>query len=271
MLSARDFGLEVTKTSGSEELVLCPFHSDSTPSAWFNPRKGLFYCAVCALGLNVYQLAKRLGVTGIEMEWLGTEFPEDFALISEPQTFDLGVKMYHPYFKQRNISPETIEEYDVRWSELHQAAAFPLTGVDGRLQGVMYRNTAPDQPRYRLFGTIPLLWPLHKLPNNIKEPLLITEGAFSALRLFDFALGLNFHLNCYALLGAKASERLADMVGGFDCIFLYDSDTAGRRACRRMRELLPLAKSFVLPIAPDDMTDEQIQELIVKLGAKRNK
>lgn len=69
-----------------------------------------------------------------------------------------------------------------------------------------------------------------------------------------------------ALLGAKANEAIVDVLRDWDIvIFFYDGDEAGIRACRKMRKLFPLAYSWTLPTAPDDMTDKELEELFAKL------
>ena len=116
--SARSLGLNVVRSAGNEEYLLCPFHSDTKPSASYNRRKGMFFCYVCQIGLNVEQLSKRLGVEiELEEEDRGRE-PLDYNLIVEKVELELGVPFSHPYFQERGISEETIARYEVRWSAI---------------------------------------------------------------------------------------------------------------------------------------------------------
>jgi DNA primase len=64
-MRARAVGLEVTGTSGGEELVVCPFHDDHNASATWNPKSDLFYCFTCGEGMNLEQLLRRTGRPGL--------------------------------------------------------------------------------------------------------------------------------------------------------------------------------------------------------------
>lgn len=72
-----------------------------------------------------------------------------------------------------------------------------------------------------------------------------------------------------ALLGAKANEKIVDVLRDWEfVVFLYDGDEAGTRACRKMRQLFPLAKAWTVDVSPDDMTDEQLQEMLTKVAIR---
>lgn len=277
MTSARNFGLTVTGTSSGEELVLCPFHSDSHSSAWFNPKKELFYCAVCGLGLNAVQLAAKLGVE-VERDDLLSDRTEplDYDLVSNDISFDLGEDIHHhvhPYLIERKVCKETAMAYGLRYKTSNpEAIVLPVTNYGGTVKGVVYRYLNPKQvgTRYRKLGFGFPVWPLHRLRGCTEDvPLILTEGPFSAMRLHSFGLQHGFELSTLALLGAKANRGIVNFLARFNCFFLYDADPAGRRACLQMRELLPTAQSWTLSVAPDDMTDEQIETLLTHLAEKR--
>lgn len=261
-MHATDFGLPIVRVSGGEELVLCPFHADSTPSAWFNPAKGLFYCAVCDLGLNAASLAARLGV-----EWDG-EYEEveekipDYSLILEADTWASGITDYHPYLQERGVFPLITTRYGL--SVTNDAVIFPVTDLKGKLTGQVLRYFEPEKhgTRYRKFGVMQPVWPMHFLGFYIstRRPVVV-EGAFSVLKLHQYSASFLW----LALLGAKANRTLVEMLSPFDPIYLYDGDTAGKRACARMRELDPLAHAYTLSVSPDDMDDEQLGKLLRKL------
>lgn len=266
MVSAKDFGLQVTGGSGDEEYVLCPWHSDHSSSASFNRKKGLFYCYVCNLGLNTVQLQKELG-TDLELEpdWSG-KMPDDYDLLEETKTFELGEELYAPYFADRKIPHRTIMRYQVRWSESQGAAVLPLTSLRGKVQGVAYRFLE-GTTRYLVQGKPTPVWPMPLLVGIPRgTPLLVTEGAWSAMRLaafFEFEPFL-----ALALLGAKANDAIVNTLRSFRVTFLYDGDRAGERACRKMRRLFPTANSWTLSTSPDDMTKDQLVDLFQKLEEK---
>lgn len=267
MYRGKDFGLSVTGTSGGEELVLCPFHSDRKSSAWFSPRRGLFYCAVCGFGLNVYQLVKKLG---LDIEVQDYEIaPEEleYNFLNEHCHLELGEEIYVDYFEQRGIDEQTIRHYGVRWLEGKQSAAvLPLTDLKGEVKGAAYRYTRVKDTRYRMRGETTPVWPFHHLVGlHDLETVLVTEGAWSAMKIFGYCQARGLVLPVVALLGAKANRKVVDALRPFEVVYLYDGDMAGSRACKRMRELSPTSLAFTLRTSPDDMTDSQIEEMLVRM------
>lgn len=266
MTSAKSFGLVVTGTSGGQELVLCPFHLDRHSSAWWSPRKNLFYCAVCGLGLNAQQLAKRLGVEYEEViEWSAE--PEDYDLVGDEPVWELGYSIYHDYFRERGIPEWIIRDYDIRWKNAEpRGAVIPLTSLSGEIVGVQYRyqDEVIAGTRYKTYGKPPPVWPMHKL-RDVKEGerILLVEGVWSALRLatFNHKYPHMRSFQPFALLGAKVNLDIVETLKPFKPIYLYDADEAGVRACRKMRELDPLASCYVSK-SPDDMVDDEIVQLL---------
>lgn len=266
MLSARMFGLHVTGSSGGEELVRCPFHDDKHSSAWFNPRKGLFWCAVCQLGLNADQLQKRLGLEIVDSEDV-EHLPADLDLFETDLVLDLGQPIYADYFKERGVSFDVFQHYGLGWKDAEpQAAVFPVPNLMGVTTGTIYRYVDPSQTktRYRKIGKISPVWPLnHLLGFATGSLVIVTEGIFSALRLASLSLIENVPI--VSTLGAKANRSIIDVLQPFQPVFFYDDDTAGRTACQRMRQLAPLWQSWTLPTAPDDMNDNDIISFAEKL------
>lgn len=271
MTSATRYGLTVMGNSGGEELVLCPFHKDNTPSAWFNPRKELFYCSVCGFGMTGMRLAVRLGIE-VQVEEggdpLSTPPPEDYDLVSETMAYNLGDATYSDYIDARGVLRGIASLYGLRWCNTLEAAVFPFYGLSKRLQGIAYRyaNPVQGQPRYRVMGEPFPVWPTHFFDYGLLESkIVITEGAWSAMRLAEYAEEFGASLVFFALMGAKANRKIVDLLRPFDCTFLYDGDTAGDRACRRMRQLWPSAKSYTLSQSPDDMDEFTLDRLVTKL------
>lgn len=265
MISARHLGMEVVGSSGGEELVKCPWHNDNTPSSWFNPRRGLFYCAVCHLGLNVKQLALKLNVPLEEVEYYSaSEAVEEYNLFGEQLRLDLGDEVYHEYFVRRNVSLSTLQNYGVRWSEDKRAAVFPVTDLEGKIRGATYRYTKGRQ-RYGNVGETFPVWPMRLLSAfNPRRLLVIVEGAFSALRINTVCP----EIQCLSLLGAKANRKLVEMIRPMACVFLYDGDETGRRACLRLRSMAPLAYAWTVTNSPDDCSDGQIQFMMERAEEK---
>lgn len=272
MTSARNLGLTVTGSSGREELVLCPFHSDKTSSAWWNPDKELFYCAVCGIGLNLVQLASRLNVALDEIASNANENIQDYNLMVETPHYDLGEVKYHPYFEKRKIDRQVFYMYGARFKDsIPIAASFPIYDLTNKVVGVQYRYLNPEETgtRYRTFGEVQPVWPMHELKWLVTtKTVIVTEGVFSAMRLSSHLYhneSSTINLIVLATMGAKANSKTLALLNPFKSIFLYDNDNAGRRACKKMRELAPLGHAYVLSTSPDDMNNTQLYELVDKV------
>jgi DNA primase len=147
-----------------------------------------------------------------------------------------------------------------------EAIVMPITTLKGNVVGVQYRYLDAELAgtRYKTFGKVTPLWPMHML-NGINE-VLVVEGAFSAMRMSTY---LSNHFSSFApvfaTLGAKANQEIVDTVRPFVSVFLYDNDEAGRTACRKLRKLCPTVNAWTLNTSPDDMNDEQVEELMKKV------
>lgn len=265
MTSIRSLGLEVVRISGGHEMVLCPFHADTTASAWFNPRKSLFYCAVCGIGKNIQQLAVALGVEWDGEDWDIYENIPEYSMIGGSEPIDIGNAIYHPYMEYRKITQRVVDDFGLRFKDYQpEAVVFPVTTLSGTHIGAVYRFIGGGQ-RYKKVGEMTPIWPLHFLIKATVLPkhLIVTEGGFSALRLAPLMYSDEMVVST---LGALANERIVDITAPFEAVtFLYDDDIAGDRACRKMRKLAPLRKAFTLSKAPDDMTDLELIQLADKL------
>lgn len=268
MLSAKTLGLTVVGNSGGHSLVLCPFHNDRRPSAWYNERKGMFYCAVCGFGVNQVELARKMGldpdlIADMEAEVDDYE-PPDFSLIPDDVSINwYGSKGYHPYFEVRGITANTAQLYGMRYHENPEAVAFPIMTPNGTFligSVVRYIDTAKTGTRYKKYGKITPYWPRE----HNKDVAIICEGGFSAMRMSKYRNEEQEF--CYAMFGARCNQELIDATWHFDkVVFLYDDDIAGERACHQMRKLNPTANSYTLSKAPDDMSTTELTYLWDKI------
>lgn len=263
MISARSLGLEVAKVSAGEEIVRCPFHQDKTPSAWWNPSKELFYCAVCQLGLSCSQMMMRLNIEPDELEEVRFQ-PQEYDLFTEPVFIPKGDWGWNPYYQERGINPAVANTYQLEWMNGKPSGAIlPITNVISRRVGAMVRYENPKEAgtRYKIFGETTPVWPMHLLP-LCKTWIVVTEGVWSAMRLTGFWDKVG--RNALALMGAKGNQRIVETMRPFNTIYLYDKDQAGQNACQKMRQL-GVEHAYTLPVAPDDMNEVQLAELTERI------
>lgn len=271
-MNAEYFGLRVMGSSGGEQLVICPFHDDRKPSAWWNPIKNVFYCSVCQVGLGAYQLAEKLGADteGLEDNSEPDSSVEDYDLMDtiEAPYRQVHYDCYCPYLEKRGISKDVAKEYNVGIVDsAPEAIHFVVKDISNHPTGYVQRFIGKGAFRYKKVGMMQPLWPMPMLMRlEPDERLFIFEGPFSAMRWTTVLP----YLKGFALMGAKANKTIASMVRDINPVFLYDHDTAGINACYRMRELLPTAHCYTLNISVDDMDDKQIHNLIAKLSRKEN-
>lgn len=266
-ISAKQLGLEVLGTSAGEELVKCPFHSDRSPSAWYSPKKELFYCSVCGFGMNLQQLSEKLNID-LELDDLGTRELPDFDLLTETPYIPRGGCIYVDYFEQRGISELTAHYYALEWREEEPAAVITYRNLQGNVIGSMLRYTDPAKAgtRYRIFGDTTPIWPMETL--NFKkadEEIIVVEGAWSAMKISQYYAEQGIFNVPVALLGAKANQSIVDCLKPFKPIFLYDGDQAGKNACLKMKKLSPTVPAFVLKTSPDDMEMDEIGSLMERI------
>lgn len=272
MISARHLGLEVVKVSAGEELIKCPFHSDNKPSAWFNPAKGLFWCAVCHVGLSAESLVKQMGLD-LDLDGLLAEHEDeipDFDLIEMPVDLPYGIQTYSLYTKGRGVNENVSRMYGLESDTTNHAIIFPVNDKWNNRVGTVQRFTDPEEHgmRYKKMGKMTPIWPLPFLAGFKQgDYILVTEGVWSALRISTFSQEYGGRGYTFTTFGARANQEIVDVLSPFSPVFLYDNDKAGRNACRKMRELAPQWNSFTLPKAPDDMNFEEMKELIWKLRA----
>ena len=264
-MRARAIGLDVQGSSGGEELVICPFHDDHHASATWNPKHDLFYCFTCGIGMNLEQLLKRTG-NKIDSEIIFEDYdiPVDLELSREEPEWDIGVTGYSHYLKDRGISIGACQKYGINLADGGERVIFPSRNLSGKTEGIICRYIHPGSgPRYRKSGRMFPVWPMdHLVGLKYGEYILVTEGLFSTLRIAT----VSKTFKVFALTGAKANSDIVAALSAFNPIFLYDGDSAGKRAARTMKALRPDWDVLISKPAPDDMiADEQIIKLTTKL------
>lgn len=262
MVSAKTFGITVTGTSAGEELLLCPFHPDKHPSAWWNPVKELFWCPVCQKGMNTKQMMAALGLEGIETDCAPEQIP-DYNLFGEASLLPEGSVEWIDYYYERDITLITMFNYDLQVKKFSpEGVILPIYNSIKKKIGVCIRYFNPKETgtRYTFLGKTTPLWPMQKLPKRKGEWIVVTEGSWSAMRMASYDI---FH-SYFALLGAKANAGILEAVRPYKPIILYDGDKAGVNACKKMRGL-GVEHAYCLKTSPDDMDEEEIQKLIGKV------
>jgi len=181
----------------------------------------------------------------------------------------------HPYLIERGVSPETIQTFGLGFCTkgLQQnRIAIPIHNATGQL--VAYAGRWPgstDKEKYQLpkgFKKSLELFNLHRaIPETPERPLVICEGFFDCMRLWQFGVK-----RCVALMGSSLSIAQEELIrqqtnSQTRIIVMLDEDDAGRKgrediACRLAKFSFVKIHVFeTVGTQPDNLTGEQVQQL----------
>jgi len=295
------YGIALSRQQG-QVTVLCPFHSDHTPSLSINLDNNMFHCFACQAGgdildfvarienVRLVQAAERVAkVCGVVLD--GTKSlsnrPPDRSRRSNKTQIkrcqndnmeDQGnpvksspLDITHPYLFDRGLSSELIKEFGLgvcSKGRLRNRVCIPIHSPDGsRVLGSSGRwanNVVPKGiPKYLL----PAGFRKSQLLFNYHRAaeashLVIVEGYWSVFRLHALKVP------AVALMGSSLSDMQARLLFQSKArwvILLLDADPAGQKATA---DLLPLlsSKFFVhTPVLPDGASpDDMAEDLLVE-------
>jgi len=186
----------------------------------------------------------------------------------------------HPYLSERGLRPESVELFGLGHCPkgiLAGRIAIPIHNGNGEL--VAYAGRWPGQP--------PQQKPKYQLPKGFRKslevfnlhrakaaepttPLIVVEGFFDCMKVWQAGIP-----RVVALMGSALShpqeEQIAECVGPKGQIALMlDEDGAGiparEEALRRfaLRSYVRVIELRSLGRQPDELSDEQIQELLLR-------
>ena len=193
--------------------------------------------------------------------------------INPPLSFELDLKNDHPFFEERDISPETVERFGLGYCNkgiMSGRICIPLHNANGELVAYAGRYAAEDlpqeTPRYKLpkgFQKAHVLFNLHRLIEQSPKHLVIVEGFWSVIRLDTEGIA------AVAVMGtALTDEQLEQIVetGIRHATVIFDGDEGGQAGAEEAVKKLSrhlYVRQLVLPdgIKPDTMPDEYLDRL----------
>jgi hypothetical protein len=177
-----------------------------------------------------------------------------------------GKKVYSDYIKNRGISYETFQKYDLEMINNYYAL-IPIKDRNGKRIGALHRKLDDkiSGARYKKYVNNRNLhiFNYEKLKNKTKyDIILLMEGAWSVMR-FDQVLGEK--VTCVATLSNHIDDRIFETLNGLDNVFIIlDNDEAGKSLIKKYPD-----KKFILPsIYPDELNDEQIVTVYERIKEK---
>ncbi|HEV8700966.1 MAG TPA: toprim domain-containing protein [Candidatus Polarisedimenticolia bacterium] len=292
----------------------CPIHGGKNPNSFHvNVEKNVFNCFSRCGGGNILDLVSKVEECGVRdageklAEWFALQFvrdnnkkangsrqPTESAQASPalkrvdrvPRTepsleinppLDHSLKTLareHPYLKERGISKETIQTFDVGFctrglmkgrvaiaihNERNELVAYAGRAIDDTL--------AKEEGKWKLpygFQKARVVWNLNRATKNTGSGLIVVEGFFDAMKVHQAGFP-----NVVALMGSTMSEYQEELlVAATDSLALmFDGDDAGyeglRKVYGRLRRKLFL-KEVHLEVGeqPDSLSDERLKGLL---------
>jgi DNA primase len=283
--------LTVVSETPTEYACYCPFHANtSSPAFYINKKTGLWHCfnPSCDKKGSFVALVKQM--TGSDIAWrYRPHYSDDSlldmleldggALIQTPPNWDEAMERVFldysntaevieklAYLLERGFSIETLEHFEVGYSERQHRIVIPARDIFFNVVGFIGRAISSDvYPKYLYSENFPRRETLFNLQNaKAYREVIITEGSLDAMRVHQSGFP-----NVVATLGASIpSEHNAILGRFFDSLVLFfDNDEAGEAAKRAIIKGNPRKDLWIVPYPsgikdPGEMTEEQIKASI---------
>lgn len=275
----------IESQNGQEYNLYCPFHKNrNSPAFFINLKTGLWQCfnPSCGKRGNFRQLYKHL--TGkpygkdiqldpvslkkqIDNGFRKQDYIEeldisDVEIDYEDQESLLKIQM----FNDRGLSYETLEHFEIGYSEVKERIVIPVRNQSYKLVGFIGRATKPNQePRYLYNKGFKRADVLFNIQNAKKyESCIIVEGSVDAMMVHQAGFP-----NVVSTLGAQVSANQIKMIKRcFDKIIIFsDNDDAGNAMRDDIIDLCRGKDIYTVENNtgckdPGEMTSIQIQEII---------
>ena len=263
------------RNSGRDYLVRClnPEHEDRNPSMRIDKVTGIFQCLSCKYKGNIFnEFGQQVSKLHIKKELLRKKLVEK---LSE------SIGMPYPENKVpyegdwRGISPETYKHFDAftcHESPYTGRLMFPIKDFTGRICLFQGRHMTGETPKYLNSPRgIPL--PLFPNPEPIRGSVIIVEGIFDMLNLYD--KGLKNVVCCFGA-GNIDSHKLSILtMKGVSLVYIFlDGDDAGQEGAKKVAEVcnsigLENKNIYLKGRDPGDLGQKEVNTLKKKLYGEK--
>ena len=263
-------------TSGQDYVTKCfnPEHNDSNPSFRIDRTTGIAHCFSCGFKTNVFKfygvltnnvsikIAKlKQKLRDVTEQLKGLEYPEGYTPITQ---------------KFRGISVATLRKFDAfstdKVDKLVDRICFPVPDITGKTAVFVGRHILSNaNPRYVNYpaGVSMPLFP-SSLPKEGYTTVVLVEGLFDMLNLYD--KGIHNAICCFGtntLYSGLREKLLPFKAQGITKVFiLFDGDTAGREAAKKLKPLIE-EENFAVEIIdlpededPGSLAEEDIRSIM---------
>lgn len=276
-------GLTIESEIDTDYILYCPFHANHrTPAGEVDKFKGTFFCFSCHHIASLPELVMHTtartyfeSIRFIKVREQQTNIQDDVskALVVKPEFVEFDKETIIrlkdeaakneravSYFAGRNITKESMEKFQLGYSDKRDMVTVPVHAPNGLLlgfvgrsvEGKVFKNT-PGLPKAKT------LFNLHRVRNE--DRVYVVESSFDAIRLDQCGMP------AVATLGANVSNLQIDLLQKyFNNIYVVaDNDEAGGNMKTRIYEKLS-SRVTVIQLQKEykdigEMADEDIAKL----------
>jgi DNA primase len=214
-----------------------------------------------------------VGLDGEKDNWLGKN-----EAANRPLGFSLrGIDGFHPYLRDRGISPETAVQFGVGFYPgpglMSGRVVIPIHDACGKLVAYAGRSLHRTPPKYRLpagFRKSEVLFNFHRAARLEQQTVIVVEGYFDCLQVHQAGFPC-----VVALMGTALCEMPEKLVVKRfrRLILMLDGDESGRKATQRIAGRLAESCSVrlvALPVdqQPDQLNGKEIRALLTQAGVE---
>ena len=276
-------GVNVESEVDTDFMIFCPFHANfRTPAGEVDKVKGTFFCFSChhvasLVELVMHQTRKTYFesirfIKSMEIESdlqqevaeklnKKPEFvPFDELLVKRLASTALESPRAKTYYFGRKITEDSMNKFDLGYSESQDMVTIPVHSPDGMLVGFVGRSV--EGKEFKNTPKLPkgkTLFNLYRVKTSRK--VYVVESSFDAIRLDQCGMP------AVATLGSNVSNIQTELLKKYfnDIIVIADNDDAGNSMAKRLQEKLG-AKVSVLHLETKykdigDMDDVDIKAL----------
>lgn len=269
------------KSSARDYVINClnPEHEDSNPSMRIDKLTGVFHCFSCGFSGDIFEYfkIKRTNLVKTKIQFV---IEKIYSLLNSGSILT-PLDAVPIDYDIRGISGKTLSKFGAFTTEsiekLLDRVVFPVKDVSNNTKFFIGRYIHSDiSPKYQFYPEHCELILYPSIPESIQNSIILVEGIFDALRLYDNGLtnavctfGTAFGTVKKKIKQQKNIEKLLNFkYQGIDTIYImFDGDEAGRTAAKGLYEYIPKNTFNVEIIELEDGTDpgslsgDMIQEI----------
>ncbi|MEY4331348.1 MAG: hypothetical protein RLZZ196_86 [Bacteroidota bacterium] len=248
-----NIGIKIYNQSDSDFLCYCPFHNNKhTPSFAISKTTGLFICynPSCDARGNLEYLISQIGkYNNFEVAKFIRElhknrpdtFYEDLEdIFTDKKEFNLFPQMViddlhsnlnkseraKEYFLSRNINEDSMNYFELGYSDKQDMVTVPLHSPDGMPVGIIGRSV--EGKRFKNSDNLPrslTMFNIHRA-KKLSATTIVCESSFDAIRIHQAG-----YPNVVATLGGGISKQNVQNLNRYSSsiIIATDADEAGRK------------------------------------------